>query len=84
MCPRGGRRYPEAMTVKEQLAARVARMSDEEAADTLRLLDRRSAVPSLNDLLERTRANSDLSAEEAERIAAEEVRAMRRARRGAA
>jgi hypothetical protein len=75
------------MTVKEQLAARVARMSDEEAADMLRLLDQRSkaaSVPSMRDLLERTNANADLSAEDAERIAAEEVRAMRRERRGAA
>ncbi|MCK9249331.1 MAG: hypothetical protein M0P31_10220 [Solirubrobacteraceae bacterium] len=74
------------MTVKEQLAARVARMSEAEAAETLRLIDQRqsTAVPSLRELLDRTQAAAGLSEAEAERVAYEELRAMRRERDGAA
>lgn len=73
------------MTVKEQLAARVARMSDEEAADTLRLLDQRSkSGGSLREFIEANRLAPPLSEAEADELVYDELRAVRSERRGAA
>lgn len=73
------------VTVKEQLAARVARMSEAEAAEALRVLDARAGRGStLRELVEATRLGPPLSEEEAERLAYEELRAMRREDDGAA
>lgn len=73
------------VTVKEQLAARVARMSEAEAAEALRVLDARAGRGStLRELVEATRLGPPLSEEEAERLTYEELRAMRREDDGAA
>jgi hypothetical protein len=79
-------RYARPMTVKEQLAARVARMSEEEAAETLRILDRRQdgREPELRKFVEANRLASPLSDDQANDLVYEELRAVRQERRGAA